>query len=57
MLKALSTIGLLLISNSFMTLAWYGQIAFRSRLEKLSIAAIILLSWGVALAEYAFMVP
>ena len=57
MLKALSTIGLLLISNSFMTLAWYGQIAFRSRLEKLSIVAIILLSWGVALAEYAFMVP
>lgn len=57
MYKALATIGLLVISNSFMTLAWYGQIAFRSRLEKFSIAAIILLSWGVALAEYAFMVP
>lgn len=57
MLKALVTISLLVISNTFMTLAWYGQIAFRSRLEKFSIVAIVLISWGIALAEYSFMVP
>lgn len=57
MLKALATISLLVISNTFMTLAWYGQIAFRSRLEKFGLVAIVLISWGIALAEYSFMVP
>ena len=56
-MRSLFTILLLIISNSIMTLAWYGQIAFRSRLERFSLAAIVLLSWGVALIEYAFMVP
>ncbi len=57
MLKALATIALLVISNTFMTLAWYGQIAFKSKFEKFGLVAIILISWGVALAEYSFMVP
>ena len=57
MFRALSAIGLLVISNTFMTLAWYGQIAFKSKFEKLSLVAIVLISWGVALAEYSFMVP
>ena len=57
MFKALATIGLLVISNSFMTLAWYGNIAFKSRFEKLGIITIILISWCVALAEYSFMIP
>lgn len=57
MWKSFATIGLLVISNSFMTLAWYGQIAFRSRLERFSLAIVVLISWCVALAEYSFMVP
>lgn len=57
MFKALASIGLLVISNTFMTLAWYGQIAFRSRFEKFGLFAIVLISWGIALAEYSFMVP
>lgn len=57
MFKALASIGLLVVSNTFMTLAWYGQIAFRSRFEKFGLVAIVLISWGIALAEYSFMVP
>ena len=57
MFKALATIGLLVVSNTFMTLAWYGQIAFKSKFEKFGLVAIVLISWVVALAEYSFMVP
>ncbi|WP_143442563.1 DMT family protein, partial [Klebsiella pneumoniae] len=57
MFRALSAIGLLVVSNTFMTLAWYGQIAFKSKFEKLGLVAIILVSWLIALAEYSFMVP
>jgi len=57
MFRALSAIGLLVISNTFMTLAWYGQIAFKSKFEKLGLVAIVLVSWLIALAEYSFMVP
>lgn len=57
MWRSLATIGLLVVSNTFMTLAWYGQIAFRSRLERFSLALIVVLSWCVALFEYSFMVP
>ena len=55
--KGLSTIGLLVCSNIFMTLAWYGHIAFKSRLERYGMVAIVLLSWGIALFEYCFQVP
>ena len=51
------TVGMLLVSNTFMTLAWYGQIAFKSRLERVGLAAIVLMSWGVALFEYCIAVP
>ena len=57
MFRGLATIALLVISNAFMTLAWYGQIAFKSRLERFSLIFIILLSWGIALFEYCFQVP
>lgn len=57
MLKGITTIVLLVVSNAFMTLAWYGQIAFRSKLERFGLAVIVLLSWGVALFEYCFQVP
>ena len=57
MFRGLSTIALLIVSNTYMTFAWYGQIAFKSRLERFSLATVILLSWGVALLEYWFLVP
>lgn len=57
MLKGLTTIVLLFISNAFMTLAWYGHIAFKSKLERFGIASIVLISWGIALFEYCFQVP
>ncbi|HEX8372426.1 MAG TPA: DMT family protein [Chthoniobacterales bacterium] len=47
------TVLLLLISNIFMNLAWYGHLKFKS--SPLWIA--ILASWGLALFEYMFQVP
>ena len=44
---------LLLISNIFMTLAWYGHLKFRSS----ALWIVILASWGIALFEYCFQVP
>ena len=49
MLRGLATVLLLVVSNAFMTLAWYGHIAFKSRLERFGLLAIVLLSWGIAL--------
>ena len=51
------TIGMLLVSNTFMTLAWYGQIAFKSKLERVGLVAVILLCWSIALFEYFVAVP
>ena len=48
MFKGIATILLLVVSNAFMTLAWYGHIAFKSRLERFGLTAIVLLSWGIA---------
>jgi uncharacterized protein len=47
------TILLLVVSNVFMTLAWYGHLRYRS----LPIVAAILGSWLIALGEYCFQVP
>lgn len=47
------TIGLLLISNIFMTFAWYGHLKFR----EFPLWQVILVSWGIALFEYCFQVP
>ncbi len=47
------TIVLLIISNLFMTFAWYGQLRF----PKWTIATAILVGWGLALFEYCFAVP
>ena len=47
------TIGLLLLSNVFMTFAWYGHLKFPSA----PLAVVILISWGIALFEYVLMVP
>jgi uncharacterized protein (DUF486 family) len=42
-----------------MTLAWYGHLKFAEWkwFNKLGIVSIVLISWGVALFEYAFQVP
>ena len=57
LLRGIGTIVLLICSNTFMTLAWYGQIIFKSKLERFGLYAIILLSWGIAFFEYCLQVP
>jgi uncharacterized protein (DUF486 family) len=47
------TILLLLVSNVFMTIAWYGQLKF----PQLPVIAAILIGWSIALIEYSFAVP
>jgi len=59
-MKSLSTVGLLLLSNTFMTLAWYGHLKFfgkGSSQVALPVWTIVLISWGIAFFEYCFMVP
>ncbi len=58
-MKGLFTILLLVVSNVFMTLAWYGHLNWKdlSWFQKLGLPAVILLSWGLALFEYVFQVP
>ncbi len=54
------TLGLLVISNIFMTFAWYGQLKLSEMkviTSQTPLLLVILLSWGVALFEYLFMVP
>ncbi len=59
MKKAIYTILLLIFSNTFMTLAWYGHLKLKemNKLVGVSLFVIILLSWGVAFFEYIFQVP
>jgi uncharacterized protein (DUF486 family) len=49
----MKTVVLLIISNIFMTLAWYGHLKFKQSALWLAILA----SWGIALFEYIFQVP
>ena len=59
MSRGLISILMLVVSNVFMTLAWYGNL----KLEQMNITKdwplilIILLSWGLALLEYLVMIP
>jgi uncharacterized protein (DUF486 family) len=46
---------LLIVSNVFMTLAWYGHLRFMPE-GRFPLAAVILLSWGIAFFEYCFQV-
>ena len=59
MKKAIITIILLIISNTFMTLAWYGHLKFKDMkgFSSLGLVGVILVSWGIALFEYSFQVP
>jgi uncharacterized protein (DUF486 family) len=58
-MKGLWTIVLLLLSNAFMTLAWYGHLRFKDWdwSKGLGLFAIILISWGMAFFEYVLQVP
>ena len=49
----MKTVALLLVSNAFMTVAWYGHLKFKG----IPLAAVVLVSWLIALPEYAFQVP
>ncbi len=49
----MKTIILLLVSNIFMTFAWYGHLKFR----QFPLVKVILISWAIAFLEYCFQVP
>lgn len=58
-MKGLKTILFLVISNTFMTFAWYGHLKFKEFTwgKNLTMFTIILISWGMAFFEYLFQVP
>ncbi len=58
-MKSVYTILLLIMSNIFMTFAWYGHLKFAEWkwFTKAGLFVIILVSWGIALFEYFFQVP
>ena len=59
MKKMFFTIALLLLSNSFMTLAWYGHLKFKDMkgFSSIGLFGVIAISWGIAFFEYCFQVP
>lgn len=58
-MKAVYTIVLLIGSNLFMNLAWYGHLRFKdiSCLKETGLFTVILISWGLAFFEYCLQVP
>ena len=58
-MKGFGAIILLLLSNVFMTIAWYGHLKFseNKKLAGLGLIAIIIISWGIAFFEYCLQVP
>jgi uncharacterized protein len=50
---AIAPIILLILSNLFMTVAWYGHLKFKSA----PLLAVILISWSIAFFEYCLAVP
>lgn len=59
MSAGVTTILFLIISNVFMTLAWYGHLKLQTTgvSSNWPLWLVILFSWGIALAEYSFQVP
>ena len=57
-MKIFLTITLLVISNIFMTFAWYGHLKMKEYkwFESLPLISIILISWAIAFFEYIFQV-
>jgi uncharacterized protein (DUF486 family) len=59
-MNSIWTVILLIISNSFMTYAWYGHLQHSEHngwLSKWGLVGTILVSWGIAFFEYMFQVP
>ena len=59
MRNSIFTILLLVASNTFMTIAWYGHLRFKdvSWLKDIGLAGTVLISWAIAFLEYCLMVP
>ena len=49
----MKTVILLIISNVFMTFAWYGHLKYKHK----PLLLVIVISWAIALFEYIFQVP
>jgi uncharacterized protein len=58
-MKGIVTILLLVMSNAFMTIAWYGHLKLKtmSRFENIGLLTVIVVSWGIAFFEYSLQVP
>ena len=59
-MKSFYTIGLLIISNIFMTFAWYGHLKLKqesSWFASLPLIGVVTFSWSIAFFEYLFQIP
>jgi len=58
-MNAFYTISLLILSNIFMTFAWYGHLKLQQMglISNWPLFGVIIFSWIIALAEYSFQVP
>lgn len=59
-MKGIYTLLLLVVSNVFMTLAWYGHVKLQQMkllTNTTPLFVVILLSWAMAFVEYSFQVP
>ena len=58
-MKVFYTVSLLIVSNIFMTFAWYGQLKLQESkvISNWPLYAVVLFSWAIALLEYSFQVP
>jgi uncharacterized protein (DUF486 family) len=59
LIRGLTAILFLIISNFFMTFAWYGHLQFKkwNVFQTTGLIGLILISWAIAFFEYTFMVP
>ncbi|MFN8278317.1 MAG: DMT family protein [Chitinophagales bacterium] len=58
-MRGIYTILLLITSNIFMTMAWYGHLKFKEypAFSQLGLFAVIVISWAIAFFEYCAQVP
>ena len=59
-MRGLYTIVLLICSNAFMTIAWYGHLKMKQQFswfDSLPLLGVIAFSWSIAFLEYCFQVP
>ncbi len=58
-MKGIYTLLLLIVSNVFMTFAWYGHLKLQEMklINNWPLIAVIGISWGLAFFEYCFQIP